>query len=209
MKYISEFLQFRCSPDVLACSGRVPNCAKEITEAMAMQKAVRGPVLEKPMRFTMHDMCSGNGLVGLVAVFTLPFKEVHCYDKRESKTGFLNAHRFTYHGQTDIYKLEPSFDENTVITACHPCKDLSRQIIKLYNESKAKHLVLMPCCNGSFTAPAFDFLRAELGSYKTWCYDLALGIKNSKVTMSVDKYCSSARNVVIKATKNGQKETKT
>lgn len=200
--YLSEFLKLRCVGDVLNTVnpiGKKPK--KEITESMGIFKRLKNIVLKKPdYYYTIYDLCAGNALTSVLAVFRLPVYAM-AIDKLQRKRNWHLAKRFIYLNK-DIYDMEPnkSFLKNSIIISVHPCKQLAKKAIELYNEcDEVKHLILMPCCSGAIVNE-YAFLKQRIGKDVTWAFQLAQQCKG-RVNMVEDKKVLSPRNCIITASK--------
>ena len=179
-RYIDEFLKFNCANDILTVTGKITNASKEISEAMAIRRVLKNIALHSPMKYSHTDLCSGNGLVGLFAIFTLPLIYTQCIDIKKRDKSWNKVKNFEYR-EKDIYLIKEIDTE--ILTACHSCGQLSIEVIRIFNNSpKAKYLVLIPCCsNNKEYVPQHSFLQSKLTPYEYWCYYLSQQIMNSKV----------------------------
>ena len=205
MKYVNEFLNFKCAPDILAISGQMKNWPKEISEAMAIRKWVKEIVLKAPDKWVNLDLCSGNALVPLLNAFSLPLDISIAVDKQERKN--LNWSRvkgFHYYND-DIFSEE--FKTKTelwgkhypiIFTAAHACKNLATKIIELYNQYEGeKQLILMPCCIGKYDPMIPEALR-KMSDYEQWCYWLYNQIDSKNKKMTKDTHVISPRNIILR-----------
>lgn len=197
--YVSEFISLKCSGDVLnVVSPLGSKASKEITESMAVLKKLRGITLHNPMHHTLYDICAGNALTAVTAVHLFPVKEAIAIDKRPRKRKWHLAKRFSYINE-NVYDIKPDFfEEDAIIIAIHACTDLANRIIDLYLDSKASHLILMPCCEGVKTMYFPEIFKERLGTYLLWAYQLTLRCKGR---MTVDEKILSPKNAVIVASK--------
>lgn len=200
-RYLNEFFSLNSSGDVLNACGPINNGAKEITEAMAIRRQLRDTLISQRMEYTVIDFCSGNALVPVLTAFTLPAKQCIAVDKKKHHRNWHLIKRFEYL-ELDIYNSSiPKFiNENApcILTGCHACGNLSKRIIELYHKTKAKHLVLMPCCNGTFEKQYPDFIREKVGKPNLWVLELMELAKGRAIE---DKYVISPRNKIILASK--------
>ena len=202
-KYLNQFLNLKCAGDIIGIVGPMKKYEKEITEAMAIRDVVRKITLKKPMSYTLVDVCSGNGLVPLISVFTMPIKEAIAIDIRERNRPWYLAKRFQY-AIGDInnfdYINELLYDkESVILTACHACKHLAINTIDLYHDlNNIKHLVLMPCCQGHVGIILPEIIKEKLGSYLTWSYYLSI---KAFGTLKIDEHISSPCNALVTASK--------
>lgn len=211
MKYVDEFLALKCAGDVINAAAQLKkNGAKEISEAMAMVSAMRHIVLEKPGEYTLYDLFSGNCIVAVTAIHLLPLKYAYSVDiqDRRVRTDVKNYEHLKIDvGEMRGTHLKGSFGgkhENIIITACHCCKDLAFEAIRLFEElDVTKHLIMMPCCEGSIPGDEIPHLiKKQLGGYLAWCYYLYRFINNGspvKASINRDSHCISPCNVIIKA----------
>lgn len=200
--YTDKFLSLRCAPDVLSVVGPMDKAGKEISEAMAIIRRVRGIVLapENKMRYTLVDLCSGNALVPVIAAHLLPVRWSYAVDARPRVRAWERAARFTYL-VADVYS-EALGDHlrslgPLILTACHPCGELAERVIELYR-AYADHLVLMPCCEGPIPPGEPAIIREKMGAYLAWCVHLA-GRCGGQV--AVDEGVLSPKNALVTAHK--------
>jgi len=204
-RYVNQFLGLRCAPDVLGTVGALGNkAAKEITESMAVIRRMRGITLAAPMEYGLIDLCAGNALTSVLAVHMLPVKWASAVDKRERNRRWHKARRFQYHVD-DIYDnmvinhVCAKYKDPIVIIAVHACGQLAERVIELYqNTPEARHLVLMPCCEGGGKNRVPRCIRKRIGPYLAWCWhlnELAGG------RLLVDQQVHSPKNGIILASK--------
>jgi hypothetical protein len=202
MKYLTEFLKLRCAPDILGVSGSLgANPAKEISEGMSIRAVLKPIVLRDPMYYSMVEFCAGNALPSLCAVFTLPIQTACAFDKKPRERKWHQVKRFHYYTK-DIYELSPKYLSDTdIIIAMHPCAGLALRIVEIYNESKAKHLILCPCCVGGVPSSIQNKLEyLGLSKDDLWVQHLA-GLCRGNVKVQKDLHNLSARNIIITASK--------
>ena len=211
-KYLNDFYSLKCYPEILEILEPISGEAKEITEAMAIIKQLRKITLKNPTRqFYLYDFCAGNALTSTIASFLLK-NITSCYaiDKRVRDREWHKIKGF-YYINSDIkkenweYMLHQArviFDRTDfVIVGVHPCRDLAKRIIEIYNKSEADHLFLMPCCTGDkykFSLP--DVIKEKVGNYLTWCVYLLNLIEGPK-RMIIDENIISPKNAIIIASK--------
>jgi len=201
MSYLQKFLALRCSGDVLNVVNPLGNKAeKEISESMACLRQIKKMVLPFPMKYTVHDLCAGNALTSVLSAFVLPVKNAIAYDKRDRGRKWFLVKRFEYIS-TNIFDIDPSiFDENSILLGVHACSSLAERIVYLYNNSKARKLVLMPCCHGRMNNSVIPpLLQSKVGNYGVWCWHLAK--KANTVRMIEDTKCLSPKNIIVIAEK--------
>jgi hypothetical protein len=196
--YVSQFLSLKCAGDVLNIINPLGNHAeKEISESMGIIKYLRDITLKSPMKHTLYDLCAGNALTSVIAAHLLPIKNAVAIDKRCRNRDWQKARNFSYQFE-DIFNLDPAmFEEDSIIIGIHACEKLAKQIIKLYRESKAKYLILMPCCEGSLSGK-YQLVCDRLGKAFTWCLELAIMADGRMIQ---DNRILSPKNIVIIAEK--------
>jgi len=198
-KYLDQFLSLRCAGDVLNEVGPINNAAKEITESMAVITTIRGLTLNKPMHYSLVDMCAGNQLTGVLAAYLLPVKDVIGVDIRIGKS--IRAKRYRY-VQHDI--IEPGFEPPpyTILVAVHACEELALRVIDLYLANpNYEHFVLMPCCikRDELSGSEYNFLRSlRVPKPALWALHLA---QKAGGRIKRDMNCISPANYVITASK--------
>lgn len=207
-KYVSEFLTFKCAGDVINAVQPVAKMAKEITEAMAIRKAIRGLVLAFPDKITVFDMGAGNGLAGILAAFTLPVKWVTAIDKEiRVRQGFSTVRKWDYR-LGDVVMDSDIVDApcDSLIIASHPCGDFAEKLVDLYNGCGSfLGLVMIPCCVGSkgpLARPVPALLGDKLNPYERWClklYERLASDSDNKVNARRDNNIVSPANVIISA----------
>ena len=202
-KYLSQFLQFKCAGDVINAVAPVQKMGKEITEAMAIRKQLRKIVLPEPMKYTVLDLCAGNGLAGILAVFTLPVKHCFAFDNRKrERPGFKMVERWEYR-HADI-QTEALGDygigiwPDSIIISSHPCGELARKIIRIYNKGKGvKALILIPCCLPSHKNFGLPHLVTDnFSSYDQWSMYLYQKCRGKKQCVKDTHILSPANNVI-------------
>lgn len=206
MNYVKRFLSFRCAGDVLNVVNPVQEIEKEITEAMAMVMRIRKIVLKYDFHYSLVDICAGNALSSVLAAHLFKMKYVRAFDNKLRKRNWSAVSRFDYYVK-DVYrqKWENLLFPHTIISSIHPCGQLAEQIVQIYNNSKARYLFLMPCCNSRWGKPGSThniggLEPTEEQRYEYWCVSLAQRCYG-KVTISRDYSIKSPKNIIIKAEK--------
>lgn len=205
-KYVSEFLSLRCAGDVLNVVAPLGNkAAKEITESMAIIKALKKIVLNDKWRYVLLDMAAGNALTSVLAVHMLPVISAKAIDKRPRKRHWEQAKRFTYM-QSEVEKYTEDCRSPVIIVAVHACKDLAVRIMEVFIEmEQAEYLILMPCCVGSLPKAnrLFSFQQDKFNKYERWCLGLGGMLKGkcAEVEVGRDTNCLSPCNIIITARK--------
>ena len=195
--YLDEFLSLRCTSDVLNIVSPIQNAQKEISESMAVIKYLRKVALHSPMKYNLIDLCAGNALTSLIAIHLLPFQNAIAIDKRPRNRQWKRAKRFEY-ATRDIFKISGHyFTKADVIIAVHSCTSLAERVIDLYNESRAKYLIIMPCCVGHLTIDFPEDFRKILGKYKVWCWQLYNRVQARKKRLVFDQKILSPANGII------------
>lgn len=202
MTYNQEFEALSCSQDILDICRPIPNEQKEISEAWAVVKRIKGLILKDPGKWLVIDLCAGNALGSILASFLLPTHWATAYDLEPRKRDYSKVRKFDYI-QQDIYKITSHVWRKNpgikpLIIGIHPCADKAIQIINIYTRSDARALFLMPCCKGNFSLSQKGFLTERIGKYLTWCFYLA-SLCDGKIV--VDKKCLSPVNAIITARK--------
>jgi len=197
-KYLSQFLQFKCAGDVINTTAPVQKMGKEITEAMAIRKQLRKIVLPEPMKYTVLDLCAGNGLAGILSVFTLPVKHCISFDKaRRERPGFKTVKRWEYL-QADVYDFTLGIYPDSIIVSSHPCGELAKKIIGIYNRDKGvKALILIPCClspSKGFGLP--HLVTDRFSPYDQWSMYLYQKCQGKKQCVKDAHILSPANNVI-------------
>lgn len=217
-KYIDEFLSLRSAPDILAATGHFnARGSKEITEAMAIIARVRKLMHMRPIPTTIVDLCSGNALVPLIATHLFDVQAM-AIDKRYPRSHYIarkdsldkftapNVARYLYLvcdvTSAKFRQQDASlWDRITIVTAVHPCQR-ALHICQLFISSRARALVLMPCCEGGCQYKKSQYLVDKLGTYGCWClhlYNILAASPGMTVRMAEDRHVLSPKNVVITA----------
>src|SRR3990167_2994206 len=173
--YLNEFLSLRCAADVLESVYPIKQAEKEISESMALVTAIRSKILSAPGFLNVIDVCAGNALTGLLIAHLLPVIEVIAIDKRQRiREGFGKVKKFSYRVQ-DIYDdvFWATCPSNTILVACHPCKDLAIRILdvaKMHDWPAA----ILPCCISRRNLPEWSKgIEKTSGRYIAWLAYLA------------------------------------
>jgi len=213
-KYINEFFSLTCYPDILDILNPISGRKKEITESMAVLKYVRRLALKNPeKRYFLYDFCAGNALTSVTSAFLYKNIRAYAIDKKLRDRNWYAVKNFMYiksdiktenweymlHQTRVIYPMT-----NIIIVGVHPCRDLAKRIIEIYNKSKADHLILMPCCTGDkykFSLP--QAIKEKVGDYLTWCVYL-LNLVEGKKRLIVDENILSPKNALIIANGRGK-----
>lgn len=198
--YVNEFLELKCCGDILNAVSPLNKAEKEITETMSFIHILRDRTLQSPIKYNILDLCAGNALTSITSVFLLPIGNAVAVDKYKRNRCFCDIKRFEYVcddiNNEDIYTL---INKNTVIISVHPCRELAKRVVEVYNKSVADSLYIMPCCTGKYDLHAKQFLIDNLGSYATWCYYLASLCDGS---IKQDRHCLSEKNTIISSRKH-------
>ena len=206
-KYVNEFFSLTCMPDILDILSPISGKKKEISESMAVIKQIRKIVMKKPKtRFLVFDFCAGNALTSTLANFLYPNVSSYAIDKAVRDRDWDMIKRFMYI-KSNIYKKNWEYTLHQqrviyprtkfIIIGVHPCGELSKRIIEIYNKSKADHLIIMPCCTGGkykFSLP--QVITEKVGNYLTWCMYL-LNLVEGRKRLIVDEGIISPKNALI------------
>lgn len=206
MRYLDLFLSLKCAGDVLNITNPIQNPAKEISETMAIAARIKRIVLkeENKMKFNVLDLCAGNALTSVLAVHMLPVTFAVAVDMKPRNRPWERAKRFEY-VTMDIYdqSISKFIEPTTIIISSHPCQHAVR-VIDLYNKTEAKHLILIPCCINKQVLDKemhpYTILNDKFDRYEKWAIKLADRCEGT-VDVKRDKYCLSAKNIVITASK--------
>jgi hypothetical protein len=208
-KYNQAFYQLECADAVLDVTGPLHNRGKEISESMSMLARMRYGLFKR--RYTVFDLCAGNGLTGALTAFLYPQADVVALDVRRPQRHWENIRRFRYL-EADVRGIDAAFlrdlcSDKAILAAVHPCTDLAESVIDLFNASDfAEWLFLMPCCVGDIDVQTVPPLIGEcLGTYTSWTYHLYHRIQAGYKTIQVDADNLSARNAVIVASRVGRR----
>ncbi|NIX55324.1 MAG: hypothetical protein GWN14_05170 [candidate division Zixibacteria bacterium] len=202
-RYIEEFLNLKCAPDVLATCSPVNNIGKEITEAMAICRRMRGVILKEPMNYGLYDLCAGNALTSVISVHLHPIKWAVAIDKKKRDRRWDLSRRFVYRKRNindERIFCDDMSDTPFIVVAVHACRGLAERVIDLYKADEfARHLFLIPCCDGPEKNRVPYVIRKKIGGYLSWCWhlnDLCGG------RLIIDRHIMSSRNAIIIASKS-------
>lgn len=206
--YIDKFLNFKCCPDVLGICSPIEKFHKEITESMSILEKLRSLTLEQQMKYNIVDLCAGNALTSVLIQHILPVTNSIAIDIRERNRKWHKVRKFEYIN-LNIHddKIFDMIDENSIIISIHPCSQLAKRCIEIFNNSEAKKLVLMPCCKGGYTKEFFqkykNFIKfIPKNAYVYWSLFLSSLINEEyNPTISRDNHCLSDKNIIIEATR--------
>ena len=210
-RYLNEFLSLKCCPDVLATVGNLGNKPeKEISEAWGIIRKLRKIVLKEPNKYDLVDLCSGNGLVPIIATYLLPIVYTNAIDKKPRERNWSLAKGFIYTDDEDIYSSkftnQEYFCDSTILTSIHCCGNLAERVIEIYNNQKMiKHLILMPCCHGNLNTSLLKFIKKEANGDLAWVTKLALQCSGN-VKVSKDNFVLSPKRYIIMASKEDKNE---
>ena len=199
-RYVGKFLGLKCAGDVLNVVYPVNNIQKEISEAMSVIKHLRSITMDKPRKYEIYDMCAGNALASVLAAHLLPIKKATAIDLNKRDRNWDNAKRFIYLSGVDIHKMNiDMIKKDSIIIAIHACSGLAKRIIEIYVKSKAKHLIMLPCCAGKVEDNIIpDIFKEAIGKHSAWAWKLS---KMCNGKLYRDDKCTSARNIIIRASK--------
>lgn len=196
MNYVDQFLKLRCSVDILTILKPILRMTKEISEAWGMLKQIKKVPKFHDQRWDIIDLCAGNALASVIPTFLYPNVSSLAIDLRPRERDWDKIKNFQY-VQDDIYNfgiLVPKVP--TILISVHPCKDLARQAIKIFNEGNAQHLIMMPCCEGGKRSS----IDLNISSYQKWCIHLATQCHGT-ISMIQDENILSPKNIIITASK--------
>jgi len=199
--YLDEFLSLKCSGDILNVLSPILGAQKEISESMAVVKRLRKVLIKNPNKYTLYDLCAGNALTSAIAAHLFQLKHTYAFDIRKRDRAWDKIRGFTYindniHNPTMYNRI----CNDSIIISVHPCTNLAKRVVDIYNQSKAGFLLVMPCCKGPTNINVPSIIRERIGSYLTWSWDLASKC-NGRVNMVIDNKCLSPKNCLIIARK--------
>ena len=205
--YVVQFKALKCATDVVEAAEPVNHFYKEISEAMAIRRQLQKLVLGKnrmaPIT-TVYDLCAGNGLVGILAAFTLPVVSAISVDiVPRVRKGFASVSKWEYWCR-DIMTWEANAMSDDIIVSSHPCRELAHRIIEQFLESEARALIMIPCCHlpKAWKLGLRLLDQRGLSHYDRWCMELAEHLEyDSDVKLFEDDGILSPANNVIVATR--------
>lgn len=205
MKYVNEFLNMKCSTDILRLLGPMKNWSKEISEAMAIRNRIKKVVLkDEPDKWIHLDFCSGNALAPLLTAFSLPIWWSYSYDKVERNADYSSVKYFSYIYR-DIFEKEieeilNNHNNALIFSGVHCCRETALRVVDLYNNyQEEKYLFLMPCCPGKMKHKILQSQLAPLDVYDQWAEYVYSFVSSPKKTIERDTNILSPRNVIISA----------
>jgi hypothetical protein len=179
-KYVREFNNLRCHPDILACAPTMNKTWKEITESWSLLREVKSLILTNPNKYLLVDLCAGNCLTSLMAAHLLPVIKAYAVDIRACPARRIP--RKFEHIQARMQDLGVSvrvpiewLEHPAIIVASHSCGALAREVVGHYRNFGA-YLALLPCCIEAGVQPkpiGFRRVQEALGKYESWCFHLA------------------------------------
>jgi hypothetical protein len=208
-KYINEFFDLTCYPDILDILNPISGRKKEITESMAVIRQIRTIVLKNPNKnYILYDLCAGNALTSTLASFLFKNIESFAVDKRVRDRDWSQIERFNYlksnikkDNWVSLIGLQRSqhihIPCGVIIIGVHCCGELAKEIINIYNVSLSNHLIIMPCCTGGkykYSIP--QAIQQKIGNYLTWSMYL-LDLVEGQKRLIVDDSILSPKNALI------------
>lgn len=207
MSLVNEFLELKCSGDVINSVSPVKCLEKEISESMSLVKKIKKTLILNPNIYTIFDLCAGNCLTSSLIAHLLKPKHVFAIDKvKRERQGFSSIKNFSYL-QWDIIKdndiLKGLIIKHSpfIIISIHPCSSLSNKIIDIFNFCKNYEykdfdncLALIPCCCGKNQIKHPTFISEKLSKYELWCLDLCRQFDGNGI---VSKGCLSDKNIIL------------
>ena len=183
MRYVNHFLNLSCSGDVLNACNPINEPAKEISESMGIIRVMKPIILaDRNKPWIVVDLCAGNALTSVLAVHLFPRVKGLAIDWKPRTRHYEHVKRF-YYAPKNIFDesfmdlvCTPNDVYEYIFISVHPCKYLARRVVELYNASPdAKHLILMPCCEGMVSSDKKypTILKEKLGGYLLWSYYLS------------------------------------
>ena len=212
LRYVDQFLGFKCAGDVIGIVGPMKGLSKEISEAMAIVRRVKPVVIQEPKKFTLVDLCSGNALVPVITAFMLPTAHNYAIDLRERNgRRWTEVRNFTYLNR-DIYSQDilntiRSIPGPIILTSVHPCKGLAERVVDIYNNcDNIEMLYLMPCCVGKVPINISDKIESQMNRDNLWGLYLAL---KADGRLTQDTNVISPKNRLVLADKHGYTDAST
>jgi hypothetical protein len=211
MSSVNNFLELKCAGDVLNSVYPFLNPEKEISESMVIIKKIKKILLTNPNHYNIFDLCSGNCLTSSLIAHLFKIKKIFAVDKKDriranfSKiNNFENIKMDIINDKSKLINLIKEHNQS-IIVSVHPCDELAQVIIKIYKETKADYLIMMPCCEGKKVNKYPSFIVNKLSPYELWCLDLC-NLVNGEA--SVNNQCMSEKNIVIVSKKENLDESK-
>jgi hypothetical protein len=212
LRYVDQFLSFRCAGDVIGVVGPMKGFSKEISEAMAIVRRIKPIIIKESKQWTLLDLCSGNALVPVITAFTLPTVHNYAIDKRErSGRRWAQIRNFTYLNNDiysqDVVNVIRSIPGPIILTSVHPCKGLAERVVDIYNNcDNIEKLFLMPCCVGKVPMNIADKVQSQMNRDNLWGLYLAL---KADGRLTQDNHIISPKNRLVIADKHGYTDTRT
>jgi len=208
MSYVSEFLNLKCSVDILQIIKPLKKIDKEISEAYSIIRQIRQ--IKNRENYQIIDFCSGNALVPIISSFLFPEIEKNiAIDKNKLNREYDKINRFKY-VKANIYDeglnifLKENINQKCILTSIHACKKLSFKICDIFiSNEKFEYLFLMPCCidkNKIIEILGIElfniFLELNMDMYDIWSYSIIKYCQKSYIMGEYDKIS------IIKENKN-------
>lgn len=147
---------------------------------------------------TVYDFCASHG-------FNIPYilarnkaKYGTAIDIRPSKASKkLWSHyprlsaRMNYR-QEDIYQKKYDLEDNSLVLAIHPCRNLALRTCDIAIENNAP-IAISPCCTGKID-PFFQLFE-HIGHYDKWCLTVGQKLHNAGYNLTIRQIRESATSV--------------
>lgn len=204
-KYVQQFFDLRCAPDILKIVGSIKNMEKEITESFGIISQVRNLLINNPMEYTVIDLCAGNALTSVLIAHMFKCKAVYSVDIKLRKNNQIynsEISRYQYF-QADIYHHDfmdwmLNITGDVLIISSHPCERAIR-VVEIYkelnNDGYNTHICMIPCCIGTHPVKVPSLVQSKLGKYLGWCYSLSM--YGNGLNMKVDNHIISPCNCIV------------
>lgn len=188
----------------MACAGKITKVEKEISESMALIRAVRADALAAE-QVTLFDLCSGHGLTGIIAAHLWRNVTVIAVDRNPRCNSSPQRFRevptsITTQGWL-VQARELASRCHNVVVASHPCRALAHRVIATYlSLPGTRTLAMMPCCIGrSSPYPGRELITQKIGRQAAWAAGLAWeahgDVRQDKLVLSPCNYIVVARSV--------------
>lgn len=207
MNYLDAFFDLKCAREILDIIGPLNNTGKEISESMSIVAKAKRVLLKD--RYTVFDLCAGNGLTSTLISFLFPLVSAVAIDIRRPDRDWSKIRRFSYI-QKNLYEVDADHISkistgNAVLISVHPCTELAKKAVKLFNQTASvEWLFLMPCCSGMIDARVVPAsIENFMGNYMAWVYQLFHELNAPYKNIYVDDNNLSEKNAIIVGSKSG------
>ena len=149
---------------------------------------------------TVYDFCSSHG-------FNIPYiisrnraKYGIAHDIRPSKSSKALWSRYPRiaarmeYRQENIYTTKYNLEDNSLVMAIHPCRNLAHRVVEIAVENDAP-IVVSPCCIGSMKNSWISKFSDNIKPYTRWCITVSEPLHKADYNISIRYIRKSATPV--------------